>query len=87
MGGWLLVFVDMSVGITNDYNNNQQLQEQQRRVVCVVKKDVAPLDPCFGARLVRVTYRIHNLNASVRVKNSVTSPALEGRQEGVPVPA
>ena len=48
------------------------------RVVCVVKKDVAPLDPGFGARLVRVTYRIHNLNASVRVKNSVTSPALEG---------
>ena len=47
-------------------------------VVCVVKKDVAPLDPCFGARLVRVTYRIHNLNASVWVKNSVTSPELEG---------
>ena len=49
------------------------------RVVCVVEKDVAPPDPCSGARLERVTYRIHNLNASVRVKNSVTSPALEGR--------
>ena len=43
------------------------------RVVCVVEKDVAPPDPCSGARLERVTYRIHNLNASVRVKNSVTS--------------
>ena len=49
------------------------------RVVCVVEKDVAPPDPCSGARLERVTYRIHNLNASVRVKNSVTSPALEGK--------
>jgi len=49
------------------------------RVVCVVEKDVAPPDPCSGARLERVTYRIHNLNASVRVTNSVTSPALEGR--------
>ena len=48
------------------------------RVVCVVEIDVAPPDPCSGARLERVTYRIHNLNASVRVKNSVTSPALEG---------
>ena len=51
------------------------------RVVCVVEKDVAPPDPCSGARLERVTYRIHNLNASVRVKNSVTSPALEGKQQ------
>jgi len=52
------------------------------RVVCVVEKDVAPPDPCSGARLERVTYRIHNLNASVRVKNSVTSPALEGKGRG-----
>ena len=51
------------------------------RVVCVVEKDVAPPDPCSGARLERVTYRIHNLNASVRVTNSVTSPALEGTKK------